>query len=330
MTHMNRFSENRKGALLWLVILGFFILGTTPGFCENKLIGQITNQITNAPIEHAKVGVFWVSDDDEGQLKRIASTFSDEKGGYEFKNLDPGDYQLRVEAPDYRMRIVPILVSSHESVTFTENVQLLKKEAEDFTGKQLKAREKLAEALTALEQQNSSGALKLMSKALDLDPTFAAAHNCIGIEYQKSGDAEKALASFTKASELDPQDPAPLINLGGLYVSLKKYSDALPVLRQAITLDPLTERGHALLGEALYRENQVQEAESVLLKAINLDPDGNSSLNLFLANIKMKAQAYPEARDYFQQYLLKNPDAPNKDKIQKNIDVINQGLSGQK
>lgn len=326
----------KKGKLdNWLVtatlLISFcFLAFPSAGLCENKLIGQVTNEITGEPIVHARIGVFLVPEDEGGDMKRIATTVTDEKGGYEMRSIPPGTYTLKVEAPDYRMKISSIIISSHDYVTFTENVQLLKKDAEELTAKQRKARDKLAEALAAVESGDQENAIKLMNKAVDLDPNYAAAYNCLGIEYQKVQDAENSLKNFKKAVDLDGEDPAHLMNLGGFYVATAKFAEAVPLLQKAISLDTLSSHGHALLGEAFYRENKMQEAEAEMVKALNLDPEANSNLLLFLGNMKMKAKAYIEAREYFQKYLAANPDAPNKDKIQKNIDVINQGLSGQK
>jgi Flp pilus assembly protein TadD len=41
-------------------------------------------------------------------------------------------------------------------------------------------------------------------RAVEIDPTYAAAHNNLGIAYEHEGDLDKARASYEKAIELEP------------------------------------------------------------------------------------------------------------------------------
>lgn len=43
-------------------------------------------------------------------------------------------------------------------------------------------------------------------RAVDIDPTYAAAHNNLGIAYEHEGDLDKARAAYEKAIELEPDN----------------------------------------------------------------------------------------------------------------------------
>ena len=43
-------------------------------------------------------------------------------------------------------------------------------------------------------------------RAVQIDPSYAAAHNNLGIAYEHEGELDKARASYEKAIELDPSN----------------------------------------------------------------------------------------------------------------------------
>lgn len=43
-------------------------------------------------------------------------------------------------------------------------------------------------------------------RAVEIDPTYAAAHNNLGIAYEHDGDLDKARAAYEKAIELEPDN----------------------------------------------------------------------------------------------------------------------------
>jgi Flp pilus assembly protein TadD len=47
-------------------------------------------------------------------------------------------------------------------------------------------------------------AIKLFTKAVELDPSYAEAYNSLGYAYHKKGDLERAAECFKKALEIDP------------------------------------------------------------------------------------------------------------------------------
>ena len=94
-------------------------------------------------------------------------------------------------------------------------------------------------------------AVKLLSQALELDRTDAAAHDNIAIAYQALGRLEEAVAHFTDAIALGLRDPEILVKQSAAVTArLKRLADAWPrQLRLAALLG--AEGTHAMAREAM-------------------------------------------------------------------------------
>ena len=72
-------------------------------------------------------------------------------------------------------------------------------------------------------------AVKLLSQALELDRTDAAAHDNIAIAYQALGRMDEAVAHFTHAMALGLRDPEILVKQSAAVTApLKRLADAWP------------------------------------------------------------------------------------------------------
>lgn len=49
-------------------------------------------------------------------------------------------------------------------------------------------------------------AIYRFERAIEVDPTYAAAYNNLAVAYEKTGEPDKACAAYTKALELDPKN----------------------------------------------------------------------------------------------------------------------------
>ena len=58
------------------------------------------------------------------------------------------------------------------------------------------------------------------------------------VEYDRTGQHQKAVSEFTKAIAWDPDHPAPMNGRGIAYMNLGEYEDALRDFDEAIRLDP--------------------------------------------------------------------------------------------
>jgi serine/threonine-protein kinase len=140
------------------------------------------------------------------------------------------------------------------------------------------------------------GARASAKRALELDPTLASAHACLGcIESLHDWSWASAARQFRHAISLGPEEGASHQALATNYfVPLGRFDEALSELQLAMALDPLSLAVSSTLGVTLYYAGRYDEAERALLDTLRLD-DRFSFAHLFLGHVRAAQARYPEA-----------------------------------
>lgn len=103
---------------------------------------------------------------------------------------------------------------------------------------------------------NVPGALAALSQGEKLDPTFADAHNALGLVYLALGKYEESIGQFKRALELKPNWSEARNNLGTVFMVQKKYDLAIEQFKAAfgdvLYSTPFLAEGN--LGYALYKK----------------------------------------------------------------------------
>src|SRR5580658_3349510 len=146
------------------------------------------------------------------------------------------------------------------------------------------------------------GALLTILLAFQASASPAVQHLHAGMEADKSGQLDAAVAEFQKAAELDPKLNAAFVDLGGVLIEKRDYAAAIPPLKRALELSPNLEGAHQLLGYALLAQGFAAEAIPHLEKAHAEDALGIALLEV---------DRLPEAVAVLQKALAKNPDDPD-------------------
>jgi len=116
--------------------------------------------------------------------------------------------------------------------------------------------DKLAEAHTSLAQIMKDydwdfiGAEKEFKLAIELNPSYATAHQWYGGLLSTLGRHEEAIREIKTARNLDPLAPRIGENVGWLFYNARRYGQALEELNKAIELDPNHSETHVTLGWA--------------------------------------------------------------------------------
>lgn len=129
----------------------------------------------------------------------------------------------------------------------------------------------------------------------------AVEHVHAGVDAEKSGQLDAAIAEFQKATELDPKLAIAFTDLGGVYIEKRDYGAAIPPLKRAVELSPNLEAAQRLLGFALLAQGYATEAIPHLEEAHAEDALGIALL---------EAGKLPEAVTVLQKSLAQNPDDP--------------------
>lgn len=119
-------------------------------------------------------------------------------------------------------------------------------------------------------------ALSYAQKTVQLDPTFAKAHDQLGLCYAGLNQTEEAIQAYKEAIRLNQQQgshwPWPSMNLGTLLLRLDRLDEAESHLRESLSIDPRFPVARLRLGQVLERKERYEEAIAELEQAANLDP----------------------------------------------------------
>jgi tetratricopeptide (TPR) repeat protein len=146
------------------------------------------------------------------------------------------------------------------------------------------------------------GVVLSIALVLQAPPSPALQHLHAGVEADKSGQLDSAVAEFQKAIELDPKLAIAFVDLGEVFIEKHEYASAVPQLKKALELNPASEPGHQLLGYALLAQGYAAEAIPHLEKAHDEDALGIALLD---------AERLQEAVTVLQKAVAKNPDDPD-------------------
>jgi tetratricopeptide (TPR) repeat protein len=100
----------------------------------------------------------------------------------------------------------------------------------------------------------------------------------MGLEAQKQGRLNDAIADFRKVTELAPDLPAPFVSLGEAYMRNGNYDAAIAPLKRALDLNPDLIGARQMLGFALLSAGYAAEAIPHLEKVQALDALGVAQL----------------------------------------------------
>lgn len=117
------------------------------------------------------------------------------------------------------------------------------------------------------------------SRALELNPRFAEAHNNIAAAFMPSGRVDEALRHWATAVELEPRYPDARYNLGSALLQLGRTDEAIFQLDVAARLNPTNADAFYNLATALLQNGRRAEAIANFEKTLQLKPDDAEVLN---------------------------------------------------
>ncbi len=123
----------------------------------------------------------------------------------------------------------------------------------------------------AEDSGNSKMAEECYRRALDLEPSIAAAHTNLGNIYYERGDLAGARSAFEQALELEPEQPEARFNLGNLLEDLGETELAIAELRRVCGASPSFADAHYNLGVLLAKVGGVAQAREHIQRYLELD-----------------------------------------------------------
>ncbi len=255
------------------------------------------------------------------------------RGRYRFTNLNPGEYEIAIEADGKEIgRLQQIMIRSQLSNSPYGHQYDLEFRWKAGAGSTLPVTGVISaadiyerpgstqalfhKAEEAVAKKKYDNAIDLLKQVLQTDDKDFQAWTALGTVYfaqEKVADAESA---YLKAIEVHPTSARAQFNLGRLRSSQKKFEEAVEPLTKAVELQPTSGDANYLLGECYLQLKQGSKAIPYLNEAARLGrPDAHLRLGWLYNAAGMKDKAAIE----YEEYLKKKPDYPERNKLKEYI-----------
>jgi len=177
---------------------------------------------------------------------------------YQGMDLDPGKYYVEISASGYKTKKGWVELTAGEDETISVQLEPIDpKEAQTIEGSDEVA---LIKQSTNLQNNGKHlEAIKILNKAIELDPKYALAYFSRGYAYDKLKQYIKAIQSYDKAIELNPKDAWAYAHRGNAHYNLEQYVKAIQSFDKAIELNPKNAKTYSDRGAAyivLHRDTQ--------------------------------------------------------------------------
>ena len=157
-----------------------------------------------------------------------------------------------------------------------------------------------------LKQGRLEEAITEFERAVEVDPSYAAAYFNLGYAYERRDRIDDAVAQYKKAIQLEPSNVLGLNNLGVIYDKKGLYDEAIAAFEQALKIDPSNTTVQGNLANARKNKGIVQEREARIADARRQvesrpkDPQAAYNLARVYAALDMKEQAFEWLGKAFQ------------------------------
>lgn len=133
--------------------------------------------------------------------------------------------------------------------------------------------------LDQIKHRDFKAAAEAFKRAIEHDPNFILAYNNLGATYNALGCHSEAIKVLQKALSIQPDHAGSHFELGVALDRSHRYSEAVSAYRQAIHFDPHFVRAHDGLGVAYNKSRRIKESINAFQHALKLSPNHPEILN---------------------------------------------------
>jgi tetratricopeptide (TPR) repeat protein len=158
-------------------------------------------------------------------------------------------------------------------------------------------------------QKDAPGALAMLKRAAEADPTMLTPEAVLGQLYQRVGDRKNATIWMTEAINAAPKDVKTRMAAAQWALEMGKMDDARTQIEAAMQLDPKSLDAKILCGIVALFDKDYSRAETYLVSAHNQSPGNFAASNsLALALVEQKDEAKKRsALEYAVANVQQNP-----------------------
>jgi tetratricopeptide (TPR) repeat protein len=123
--------------------------------------------------------------------------------------------------------------------------------------------------LVAFGRQDYDGAIRSLSRAVELDPKFTLPYNQLGYAYRAQNKNAEAEKTFKKYAELLPDDPNPHDSYAELLMRLGKFDESIAEYKKALQIDPYFQSAYVGIANNQIFAGKGDEARATLKQALS-------------------------------------------------------------
>lgn len=253
-----------------------------------------------------------------------SSIYTDNQGQFIFRSLNPGIYDVVVEADPNRFEIATTTVEVFPNSPALIRITLkdkkgsgAKKSGNSISATELdaaipaKAKKEFERATDANNAGRAEEAIDHLRKAIAIYPAYLMARNDLGAQLLAQGKLAEAEEELKQAVKIDAKAFNPKLNLGIVLVQQKRFSEATEVLKAAVALNSAMPAARLYNGFALEGINESEAAEKELKASHDLGGPPYAVALYRLGHIYLNKGDRKSAIGAFKQYLAEAPNAAN-------------------
>jgi tetratricopeptide (TPR) repeat protein len=162
--------------------------------------------------------------------------------------------------------------------------------------------------LILYQRGETSAAMDLYRKALEIDPGYYEACNNLGVALRHEGRVIEAIASYRRALAVWPEYHDAHNNLANVLLQQGRIDEAIDHYRQAIATNPADAEGYCGLGNALLLKERTGDAVSLFQTSLEINPAFTDAHN-YLGNIFLQQGRTDEAISHYRAALEIDPNS---------------------
>lgn len=185
-----------------------------------------------------------------------------------------------------------------------------------------KARREYDRGYQMLMRKDLQNAVEHLAKAVEIYPSFVAAHNALGTAYLQLDQNIQARDEFAKAVELDDHLPNSCLNLGIAQMALKDFVAAEQSLRKASSIAPLDLQLSTALAYGQFANHDYAGVISTAQEVHNRKHKNAALVHFFAAGAWEALNNLPQAQHEMEVLLQEDPKSPSQAQFQQVLDQI--------
>jgi tetratricopeptide (TPR) repeat protein len=274
----------------------------------------------------------------------VANAQTDSAGKFEFRNLLPNAYILRIRLPGYATyeryldltRETRAYVIAELTPNPGKEAMLVppRGAADEISARDaaipppaVKEFEKAKKLL--VEEQNGEKSVPHLLKAIQLYERFPQAYVLLGAAYAYQSKWTESQQAFEKAIQIDDKMSDAYLGLGTLQNQQNKFADAEQSLAKAVELAPESFQAQYELGKSYWALKRNAEAEPHAAKAVALQP-GSAEAHVLMGNVLLRKGDAAGALREFKESLKIDPNHRYAEPTRQIVSRLEHATSAQK